>query len=761
MKSQSILAPLVVWGCLASPDAFCAGAERVPLVLENQALRLEIHPTPTPCVGRLVHKRSGMAVVADPAFADLFQVVLSDEDGHLRTVESSRARQTSAALAGSGPAANAVMNWSKFPGTDLEVQVAAAPHEDEPVVHWSIRVTNRTGRRIASVRFPMVQAVRSLGQAKDDVLVLPALPGALVKNPAGTWPVGQGVTLSYPGSLSAQFLSYQDGTAGLYLASEDSQGHPQALAVARRADGFLLYHEFERIGGTRREWESPYPVAVGVAQGTWWDTADQYKRWAVKQPWCAKRLDQRDDIPAWWKQGPAVHVCEVRTYDERGVCDGSYYPKLLDHLRAFRSKIQGPVVAMLAGWENHRRWTAGDYFPIFDEPRALRVIARMRQEGIRPLFFLSGLYYSFRNVGVDGGEIPSAEKLLPYFVIDERSKKPKATTSDESHGDVLWKRQMYEFCVQPSFTRDFYCGLIDQAHARGVNLLQMDQTTQGAGSACYAAGHGHRPGPGLYQAQSFQDLLQRMRRFGKKRDPEFALFHEEPHEELIPYVDGFHVREYSENRWYRSYPGAVGIPLFSYLYHEYALGYGGDSAGLGPADDRRLVRAHAVNLVTGRTPGAAVWSSPQNVAQAHPDQIEILRTHCRLLKTPAREFLLLGRMLHPLPLEVPALTYSFPGDDDRAPPRKLEEPGVLSSSWQSPAGRVGHLFVNLCRSKVKLKVSLDTRNAPSWPAADAEIYTSGDPTGFHSLWKAARLPKALVKELAPLETVFVDLHPAL
>lgn len=43
-----------------------------------------------------------------------------------------------------------------------------------------------------------------------------------------------------------------------------------------------------------------------------------------------------------------------------------------------RDKIDGSVVAMLAGWENHRRWTVGDYFPIFGEDRARQVIQQLR-----------------------------------------------------------------------------------------------------------------------------------------------------------------------------------------------------------------------------------------------------------------------------------------------------------------------------------------------------------------------------------------------
>jgi len=181
-------------------------------------------------------------------------------------------------------------------------------------------------------------------------------------------------------------------------------------------------------------------VAVGVTQGTWCDSADQYKRWAVQQTWCARTIAQRDDIPAWWKAGPDVHVCCVRTYDNQRVCNGSYYPRLLEHLQTFRQKIDGPVVAMLAGWENHRRWTAGDYFPIFDHETAQRVIPELKQDGFRPFFFLSGLFYTYENEGRDGALIPSAEQYLPQYVVDEATGKPRRFTLNESNASGEWKR---------------------------------------------------------------------------------------------------------------------------------------------------------------------------------------------------------------------------------------------------------------------------------------------------------------------------------
>jgi hypothetical protein len=610
--------------------------------------------------------------------------------------------------------------------------------------------------------------VPAIGDGKDDCLVLPALAGTLIENPAETWRNGQSVTLSYPGNLSAQFLAYQDRSAGVYLAGMDPAGYPMSLAVLKQAEGFRCWHEFTPVPDGKdgsagaaepgKDWASPYPVALGVTQGTRCDTADRYKQWAVRQTWCARRLAERDDIPAWWKDGPDVHVLEVRTYDNTRTCTGSYYPQLLDHLRTFRDKIDGTVVPMLAGWENHRRWTGGDYFPVFDADNAQRVISELKRDGFRPFFFLSGLFSTYRNEGRDGGDIPAAQDNLASYVVDEKTGRPKEYLLNESSPAGDWKRHSYQFCAGAPATREFFCRVIDQAHALGVDVLQMDQTTSGAADACYAAAHGHPSGPGLYQSSAFWDLLDVLRQHGKSRSADFVLFHEEPHEQLIPHVDGFHVREYYEKRWYRGYPGAAGIPLFSYLYHEYASGYGGDSAGLSKQNDRWQVRCHAMNLVAGRTPGGAIWSSHQSMFEAHPDQIAMIRNHCRLLKTRAKEFLMLGKMLHPYELDVPKLSIGVTVQKGSTWEKDyLSTPAILTSSWQSPSGKIGHLFVNIAETRQMLTVALDTRNAPAKPSYDVEVYRSAQGETFQPLWQHASMPREFAAELEPREVVFVEL----
>ena len=416
---------VIAWAGLA---AGAAGQVDSDVVLESPLVELRIARSPVPHVSRLVHKKSNTPLVSDPWDRDLFSIVLEGDDGARKTVAAGEARRSHVEVQALPGGRAAVIEWSDFPGADVTVRATVRPAPAEPLLLWSIEIDNRTGQSLALVRFPRIAAVPKLGRPADDFLVLPALPGVRIDDPAANWPPGYGVTLRYPGQLSAQFLAYQDRTAGVYLAGRDAGSHPMALGARRHKQGFLLWHEFTPVAARRGKWTAPYPVAVGATQGTWRDSADLYKRWAVRQPWCARTLARRDDVPAWWNEGPDVHVFEVRTYDKQRTASGSYYPRVMDHLRAYRQRIEGPVVAMLAGWENHRRWTAGDYFPVFDEAQARQVIARMRAEGFRPFFFLSGLYYTFENEGRDGAAIAVPEKWMPHFVVDRKTGKPATYT---------------------------------------------------------------------------------------------------------------------------------------------------------------------------------------------------------------------------------------------------------------------------------------------------------------------------------------------
>ena len=123
---------------------------------------------------------------------------------------------------------------------------------------------------------------------------------------------------------------------------------------------------------------------------------------------------------------------------------------------------------------------------------------------------------------IGDGKIPAAQEHMASYVLDEKTGKPKQYVLNESSPAGDWKRHSYQLCVSAPQTKQFFCDVIDQAHAFGVDVLQMDQTVSGAGVACYATTHGHAPGVGLYQSRAFGDLLDAMRQHGKRRSPDFV-----------------------------------------------------------------------------------------------------------------------------------------------------------------------------------------------------------------------------------------------
>jgi hypothetical protein len=703
------------------------------VTLENSALSMTIRKSPAPHIFRLVHKATGTALISEPSERSLFAVMLARQDGQ-DYVDSALARRTSLDVIPTAAGSEVVLTYSDFPNLDLSARVRGTFSNSEPLTHWTIEVRNRSGRKIERVRFPLLRALPGIGGDDDDFLVLPMAPGTLIRKPWKSWPVDYGLWPSYPGVLSAQFVTYQDASAGIYLASQDSTGYQKLLAIWKKEDGFGICHDFFLPADTGVRWRSPYPVSIGVTQGSWQDSADIYKAWAVTQPWCQRTLARRDDVPDWVRKGPLVYICSVRTYDGKGNQSGSYYPRLLQTLRLLKSQTGGPIVAMLADWENHRRFTAGDSFPVFDEKNALKTIPQITAEGFRPFFYLSGLNYTFENKGASPSRIPVPDAYLPHFVVDATTRAPKVFSFEETFFSSPWRRDSYAFCVGSPVSRLFFRKMIDESSSKlGVSVLQMDQTPSGAGEPCFSGQHDHVPGIGLYQTQGFHALLKDM-------------------------------REYTEQQWYRGSPGAVGIPLFTYLYHEFALAYGGDTLRIGPRETASIpwhVRGHAVNLVTGKTPAAATWLFPDQLLNADPRPIRMIRNHLQLLRAGADRYLMEGRMLHPFEISAPTLTYRFMLYDFGAPfSLDFTESSVLTSSWQAPDGGVGHVFVNLAQTKQELEVDLDTRNAPAWDLCDAFLNRSEGGDRFTPLWKSVALPRKFATVLAPEEILFVELRPA-
>ena len=722
-------------------------------VIENDQLRLVFAVKPVPQLLEFVQKSSQQNLLASDDEQSMFAFEIAQPEGKSLVIDSRSAKSGSLKLKRNANSQYIIIKYKGLgPSGNIGIKINGVMESGDPFIKWSIAIDNPGLEKITAVKFPYVKAVPGIGSPDDDFIVAPYFPGGLIENPSKNWRENYSVEWPFPGGQSVQFFSYQDYTSGFYLASMDTMGYNRSLRVIKQGEkDFILLQEYRLSEQPVSDWVSPYQVVLGVTSGTWQKTADIYKKWALNQYWCTKTLAEKDDIPEYWKQGPCAYTVEVRKYDKNKYCNGSLYPDLLNHLQSFRRYIDWPVMPFLAGWENYRRWTGGAYFPVFDEIHAKEAIRQIRKDNFQPFIYLSGFCYTFRNQGVDSSLVPGWEDYAGSMVID-RNSKPKIAILNESSPGKPWIRYSHLFCTAAPETKKFFRSVIDNAHALGIDIIQMDQTTPGAGDACYSNDHGHKPGRGVYQSITFRELLDDMRKYGKSLTPDFMLFHEESHEELIPYLDGFHTREYTEGTWYRSAPGIRGIPLFSYLYHEFALTYGG-GIRLSSTKDLKSVRDHALNIVTGKTPGVSVWSNHNSIIDIHKDQVRMLRNHANLLKTEAQRFLMLGKMIHSLEFEVPSVDLEFSASN-RPEGVPYMEKAVLTSSWQSPEGLVGHCLVNITDTVQPLHLQLDARNAEGWSKADIDIYSADKHEECRNLFKNVTLPQAYDLALAPDAAVF-------
>jgi len=137
----------------------------------------------------------------------------------------------------------------------------------------------------------------------------------------------------------------------------------------------------------------------------------------------------------------------------------------------------------------------------------------------------------------------------------------------------------------------------------------------------------------------------------------------------------------------------------------------------------------------------------------------MLRNHMTLLKTEAQRFLMWGRMLHSLEFDVPMVTFQIPAQrGEKWVNEPFVERAVLTSSWQSPEGDIGHCLVNITDTNQTVRLQLDTRNAPARAKADVALYRAGS-AACQPLFRGVALPLSYTVELEPLEAAFFVLRP--
>ncbi|MDH7569434.1 MAG: DUF6259 domain-containing protein, partial [Armatimonadota bacterium] len=657
------------------------------LQLQNARLRLVLHEQNGFAPTGLQHRGRGVDFVKGST-GPLWQLVFRDAAGTEVRVDAA-----TPALRGVGASTHGLtLEWIDLPvgRGKARVWVRIWLPEGSSLSWWRLGVQwSDPGLKLWQVNFPCISGIAPVGA--EDVLTMPVHWGRMVRDPVHAL---RRYTHAYPGSGAMQFWSYYGRGAGLYLGAQDpalwyKRFSWDADPSAERAR-MTLEHFPPLAPGSPCRWELPYPVVLGVFDGDWYDAAQLYRAWAVRQRWCAAGpVGTRRDIPAWFKSV----ALWLKYYGEPGKVVAEAY----DHLDALR-------VPMALHYYRYPISQFDDNYPEFApaRPGFLQGIRDLQALGVPVMPYTQGSIWdidteSWRREGGHAAAARTEMGALYEWPIDQNTF---AWMCPAAEG---WQAKV----------RDFTRKLVWEY---GVDGVYLDVLAAGSARECYAPNHGHAPHGGTYWGEGNRELMRRLRHSIRARRPTAIFTTEEIGEGYLDLFDGFLTLDVTRGGYV---PPLEMCPLFTAVYHDYAIQYGSDCA-LGSNPDL-FCALMATHLAWGAKPTLSEMVPPR--IRDHPIQAAYLRavTHC--VYRAGRKFLLEGKWLRPPPLDVP----TQPVRVGRQPHTVLW-PVVRHSLWRAPDGTLGLLLTNWSAPEcwAELSLNLDAYHLPKgewrvrrlWPPED-------------------------------------------
>jgi hypothetical protein len=595
---------------------------------------------------------------------------------------------------------------------------------------------------VNAITVPFIPASRQLGDSPaDDHLIWPMCDGLLFTNlmQATLW--GKNA-VNYPGGASVQFMGLYDDAAGLYMSSQDAHGSPKRIS-------YQLGKNQVDLSVTYFFPETPGPGAlvcpetvVGVFHGDWHDAADIYKGWATRQPWCARTTTQRDDIPKWFAAAPpmADYTMQSRTRQEEILPVG----EIPGALASYAGFIGRGIVGRPMGWEKHGAWIGPDCFPPYGGDAFVQSVQQMKKDGNRLFLYLEGYQWMLDDPGNKyDGTAYFDEHCGADAVVGEDGKVRKGGHSGRTYA---------EGCAATKGAREAVMRNAMQCVDVGADAVQIE-VVGGGGPACYATNHGHPPGNGRWFYEAFAALLDSVRAEGRRKNPDLVVTIEEPNELYIHHLDGYNGRDYRQTEWPRGAPGSAGIPLFTYIYHEYAIGFSGWHYVA--SKNWMQMRDIAANFVCGKTDGISIPVLKKNrgASEANPDALGFYKTTVKARAGFAHPYLIMGKMLRPTALTCKDFTFEYGVKvKDKWEKKTWTEPVVTHSVWRSPEGKVGNVLANFSDETAGFEIELRPYDLPG-RVFRADVVTE---KGKRVLCERETLPRKFTREIGSREVMLIE-----
>ena len=250
-----------------------------------------------------------------------------------------------------------------------------------------------------------------------------------------------------------------------------------------------------------------YDVVLGSFAGDWYDAADFYRNWSLRQKW-ATPLSKRKDVPKWLLDSPVYITVRPQGYmDDESMKIGEFLPyeKCIPLLEGVSRRVESPLTVVLMAWERGSPWVYPDCFPpVGGDESITRFCAMARQRGWNVGSFCNGTrWVTGRKDGYDGKK---------YF--EEHHGEQTVCRREDGTLDVEdWGWRIgYRSCMGQSETRRIAVDFVKRLVGWGMESIQFfDQNCNATTLPCFASDHGHPPVPGKWMATAMEDTVNEFR----------------------------------------------------------------------------------------------------------------------------------------------------------------------------------------------------------------------------------------------------------
>ncbi|MDP2895325.1 MAG: DUF6259 domain-containing protein [bacterium] len=660
---------------------------------------------------------------------------------------------------------------------DVRVGISVTVTNNSPLSEWSMAITNQTPVAIEEVQFPSVNGVGQISSDPEgDFLAYPSLSGLLFRNPLQNFRInsGWGWEQFYPsfwGNMQFMALYGTNPRAGLYLASRDRQSNSKFLNAGKPDEGWLSFSVNHRPAVVSSQgWTASIDATVAVFSGDWYDAARMYRDWALQQPWTVNGpVCSRSDLPAWVRQ---VGLRQwVFTYPLE--YQANPFSTVPDVLADSASTVGFPVLAGWIGWERLGWYRAyPDVFPPKEGWLSFsNTIASAQRAGNRVSFIPCTTSYS--SLARDWGSAQAAAcqdrngSLLAPFMYSEYSAVVGSNVPCA----------LYKMCPATTLWQDKLRGMLTTVATNGADIIYLDGFPVFGPQPCMAASHSHPKGGGSWWFEAYRDNLQQIKSTLRSANPHLAFGSEGMAETCLPFLD---VQwDATTTGWSPTMmSGAIQdvskvqlIPLWHVVYHDYGLLESGiafcscsaPSGAVGYGDYRNFyIRGFALALVWGEMP--CTWYADEKMSLVNgadeQEMVAYLRRIVQARMTYAQPYVVHGRMLRPLALDVPSFRIAgadpIPYTGAAYPP--FDEKTILGSAWKAPSGKTGYVFSNISPDPQSFRLLISPADAEFPASVVCSIFENRNGAGTNRA-SLVGLPSELLVQVNPLDVLLIEVVP--